>query len=243
MTFNLDMVSFWQQGDVISHAVLLLLLAMSVTSWAIIISKSVQLAWWQHANSGALDKFWQAKNLDAGTQELKRMLPFRLLVEQGCRAVQHYQEHRPGIQAQLDAQMSLVEIVTRALRQALNRATADLERGQVFLASIGSVAPFVGLLGTVWGIYHALAVIGATGQSTLDKVAGPVGESLIMTAIGLFVAIPAVLAYNAFHRVQRLIIADLDGFAHDLLTYFTMGSHVQKLSNQKSSNEKSTEKN
>ena len=122
--------------------------------------------------------------------------------------------------------------MTRALRQALNRATADLERGQVFLASIGSVSPFVGLLGTVWGIYHALAVIGATGQASLDKVAGPVGEALIMTAIGLFVAIPAVLAYNAFNRVQRLIVADLDGFAHDLLVYFTTGSHTQKLPEQ-----------
>jgi biopolymer transport protein ExbB len=228
MTFNLDMGSFWQQGDAISHAVLLLLVAMSVTSWAIIFSKSVQLAWWQHANSGALDRFWQAHDLDAGVRELSRMLPFRLLVERGSNAIQYYEQHRTGTQSQLDAQLSLTELVTRALRQALNRATADLERGQVFLASIGSVAPFVGLFGTVWGIYHALAVIGATGQSTLDKVAGPVGEALIMTAVGLFVAIPAVLAYNAFNRVQRLIIADLDGFAHDLLMYFTMGSRTQK---------------
>ncbi len=225
MTFNLDLAGFWQQGDVVSHLVLLLLLAMSVTSWSIIIGKSVQLAWWQHGNSGALDRFWQASNLEAGLGELARLVPFRLLVERGRAAVVHYENHRSGLQAQLDAQLSLTEIVTRSLRQALNRATADLERGQVFLASIGSVAPFVGLFGTVWGIYHALAVIGATGQSTLDKVAGPVGEALIMTAVGLFVAIPAVLAYNAFNRVQRLVIADLDGFAHDLLMYFTMGSH------------------
>ena len=234
MTFNLDLVSFWQQGDAVSHAVLLLLIAMSVISWSIIISKSVQLAWWQHTNSGALDKFWQAKNLDAGLRELDRMLPFRLLVEQGSKAVHHH-EQRTGSPTQLDAQMSLVEIVTRALRQGLNRATADLERGQVFLASIGSVSPFVGLFGTVWGIYHALAVIGATGQASLDKVAGPVGEALIMTAIGLFVAIPAVLAYNAFSRVQRLIVADLDGFAHDLLVYFTMGLHTTKNSDTKKS--------
>ncbi|HQQ75394.1 MAG TPA: MotA/TolQ/ExbB proton channel family protein [Pseudomonadales bacterium] len=226
MEFNLDMFSFWQQGDVVSHAVLILLVVMSVTSWAIIFSKSVQLAWWQHANGGALDRFWQAQNLEAGVVELARMVPFRLLVEHGNDAVQHYNSHRPGMQAHLDAQLPVTELVTRALRQALNRATADLERGQVFLASIGSVSPFVGLLGTVWGIYHALAVIGATGQASLDKVAGPVGEALIMTAIGLFVAIPAVLAYNAFNRVQRLVMADLDGFAHDLLMYFTMGSHV-----------------
>jgi biopolymer transport protein ExbB len=234
MEFNLDMFSFWERGDVISHAVLLLLVLMSVTSWTIIFSKSVQLAWWQHANSGALDRFWQAQNLDDGEQELKRMLPFRLLVDHGKNAMQHYQSHQTDMQAHLDAQLPLTEVVTRALRQALNRATADLERGQVFLASIGAVSPFVGLLGTVWGIYHALAVIGATGQASLDKVAGPVGEALIMTAIGLFVAIPAVLAYNAFNRVQRLIIADLDGFAHDLLMYFTMGAHVaQKTLDQK----------
>ena len=234
MEFNLDMFSFWQQGDAVSHAVLILLVVMSITSWTIILSKSVQLAWWQHANGGALDRFWQAPNIETGALELKRMLPFYLLVEHGKNAVQHYQSHHIGMQAHLDAQLPLTELVTRALRQALNRATADLERGQVFLASIGSVAPFVGLLGTVWGIYHALAVIGATGQASLDKVAGPVGEALIMTAIGLFVAIPAVLAYNAFNRVQRLVMADLDGFAHDLLMYFTMGSHVvQKTLDQK----------
>lgn len=224
MTFQLDLVSFWEQGDAISHAVLLLLVGMSVVSWAIILGKSVQLAWWQHGNSGALDRFWQAPDLEAGLLQLGTMAPFRLLVERGRQAAAHYRQHEGALQAQLEAQLSLGELVTRALRQALNRATADLERGQVFLASIGSVAPFVGLFGTVWGIYHALAAIGMTGQASLDKVAGPVGEALIMTAVGLFVAIPAVLAYNAFNRVQRLILADLDGFAHDLLVYFTLGA-------------------
>ena len=224
MKFDLDVVSFWQQGDVVSHAVLFLLLSMSITSWTIIISKSVQLAWWQHASHRALESFWQAKNIAVGVEALARMAPVRLLVERGSKAATHYQDHQQDARGHLDAQLSLTELVTRALRQALNRATADLERGQVFLASIGSVAPFVGLFGTVWGIYHALAAIGTTGQASLDKVAGPVGEALIMTAIGLFTAIPAVLAYNAFNRVQRLIIADLDGFAHDLLMYFTMGS-------------------
>lgn len=225
MTFDLNFVTFWQQGDAISHGVLILLLLMSVISWSIILGKSVQLAWWQHANSGAVDRFWQAQDLETGMSKLSRMQPFYLLVKHGILAVSHFQNHSPGIQAHLDAEMSLNEIVTRALRQALNRATSDLERGQVFLASIGSVSPFVGLFGTVWGIYHALAAIGVTGQASLDKVAGPVGEALIMTAIGLFVAIPAVLGYNAFNRVQRLIAADLDGFAHDLLMYFTTGTH------------------
>ncbi len=222
MTFDLDMATFWQQGDAVSHATLLLLLLMSIVSWAIILAKSVQMAWWQHWSRGALDRFWNARDIQTGLNELEKMLPFRMLVEHGRDAAAHYQSHKPGTQLHLDAHLSLTEIVTRALRQALNRAASDLERGQVFLASIGSVSPFVGLFGTVWGIYHALAAIGMTGQASLDKVAGPVGEALIMTAIGLFVAIPAVLAYNAFNRVQRLLMADLDGFAHDLLVYFTL---------------------
>ncbi len=222
--FTLDFVSFWQQGDVVSHSVLLLLAMMSLCSWAIIINKTVQMAWLQHGGGRALARFWRAPNLDVGLQMLARMLPFRLLVEQGHLALSRYHSDHEGIRAHLDAQLSLSDLVTRGLRQGLNRAMAELEQGQTFLASIGAVAPFVGLLGTVWGIYHALTVIGASGQASLDKVAGPVGEALIMTAIGLFVAIPAVLAYNAFNRVQRLIASDLDGFAHDLHVYFTLGS-------------------
>jgi biopolymer transport protein ExbB len=229
MSFNLDLATFWQQGDSISHAVFLLLVAMSILSWAIIISKSVRLGrlqrvWSSQGSADIIEQFWQAKKLSAGIALLERMPPFQQLVKQAQKAAEHYRKHHetPDSRA-LDGQMSLNELVTRALRQSLSRATVELERGQIILASIGSVAPFVGLFGTVWGIYHALALIGASGQATLDKVAGPVGESLIMTAFGLFVAIPAVLAYNAFTRVQRLIIADLDGFAHDLHTYFSLG--------------------
>jgi biopolymer transport protein ExbB len=113
------------------------------------------------------------------------------------------------------------------LRQALNRATADLERGQVFLASIGAVSPFVGLLGTVWGIYHALVGIGISGQASIDKVAGPVGEALIMTALGLAVAIPAVLGYNALTRANKGVLNKLNRFAHQLHAYFITGSPMQ----------------
>ncbi|MBR4877852.1 MAG: MotA/TolQ/ExbB proton channel family protein, partial [Rhodocyclaceae bacterium] len=112
------------------------------------------------------------------------------------------------------------------LRQSLAAATARLESGLTLLASIGSTAPFIGLFGTVWGIYHALIQISASGAATIDKVAGPVGESLIMTAFGLFVAIPAVLAYNAFTRANRLELASLDAFAHDLHDYLTTGARL-----------------
>ncbi len=219
MEFNLDLATFWHQGDVITHSVLVLLLTMSLCSWAIIFKKSLKIAHLQHWSAGAVDRFWSAKDLDAGRAVLSKLAAYSELVERGAQARSSFQQHP----AQLGADLSLNEMVTRALRQGLNRVTAELEKGQTFLASVGSVSPFVGLLGTVWGIYHALSVIGATGQASLDKVAGPVGEALIMTAIGLFVAIPAVLAYNAFNRAQRLIVADLDGFAHDLHVYFTLG--------------------
>ena len=227
--FSLNLSSFWQQGDSVSHTVFLLLAAMSFLSWSIIISKGMQLGrlqrlWSSQGSSEIVEQFWQAADLQSGLSLLDRLPPFRQLVIQAQHACEHWNEHHQSQQHHaLDGGMSLNELVTRALRQALSRATVELERGQIILASIGSVAPFVGLFGTVWGIYHALASIGASGQATLDKVAGPVGETLIMTAFGLFVAIPAVLAYNAFIRVQRLILADLDGFAHDLHTYFSMG--------------------
>ena len=115
------------------------------------------------------------------------------------------------------------EFLTRALRNAMAHAQARVERGLTFLASVGSTAPFIGLFGTVWGIYHALAGLAGATQVVLDKVAGPVGEALIMTAAGLFVAIPAVLAYNASVRANRLVLAQLDGFAHDLHAYLVNG--------------------
>lgn len=229
MSFDLDLVSFWQQGDSVSHAVFLLLVGMSILSWAIIITKALQLGsmqrWWSSQGcDDIIEEFWQAKDLDTGMALLNRLPPFRRLLEQAQRASEHWKEHHESAPDHaLDGHMSLNELVTRALRHGLGRATVELERGQIILASIGSTAPFVGLFGTVWGIYHALALIGASGQATLDKVAGPVGETLIMTAFGLFVAIPAVLAYNAFTRVQRLILADLDGFAHDLQTWYSLG--------------------
>jgi biopolymer transport protein ExbB len=112
------------------------------------------------------------------------------------------------------------------LRRSIERSTARLESGLTVLASIGSSAPFIGLFGTVWGIYHALLAIGIAGQGTLDKVAGPVGEALVMTAVGLAVAIPAVLAYNAFVRANRMVLGELDGFAHDLFAFVSTGARA-----------------
>ena len=126
----------------------------------------------------------------------------------------------------LAASVDRSELITRTLRQEITRTSARLEGGLTLLASIGSTAPFIGLFGTVWGIYHALIAIASSGQVQIDRIAGPVGEALVMTAAGLAVAIPAVLAYNAFTRVNRVALAELDGFAHDLLALLTTGSRV-----------------
>ncbi len=141
-------------------------------------------------------------------------------------ATQHHRQQQRSRAERLGDQSSLSDLVVRTLRQTLVRENLRLESGLSVLASIGAVAPFVGLFGTVWGIYHALLGISAGGLTTLDKVAGPVGEALIMTAAGLAVAIPAVLAYNAFTRANRVTIAELDGFAHDLHTYLTTGAKL-----------------
>jgi biopolymer transport protein ExbB len=132
------------------------------------------------------------------------------------------------LQGSLGAQADQSELITRALRQAINRGAAQLESGLTLLASVGSTAPFVGLFGTVWSIYHALVSIAAAGQVQIDRVAGPVGEALIMTAFGLAVAIPAVLAYNAFTRTQRLTTARLEGFAHALHAYLVSGVRLER---------------
>jgi biopolymer transport protein ExbB len=129
-------------------------------------------------------------------------------------------------ESSMAARIDRSELITRALRQRINEAAARLESGQTMLASVGATAPFVGLFGTVWGIYHALLNIASNAQIAIDKVAGPVGEALIMTAFGLAVAIPAVLAFNAFTRSNRMVLGQLDGFAHDLHATLTTGSRV-----------------
>jgi len=222
MHANFDFATFWSQGDGVSHAIALLLLGLSVASWAVILGKGWKLWQLRHRAPAAMDSFWHAATLQEGLDRLEPAPPFADLARRGSQAVSHFESHA-GSPHHLDSHLSASELVTRALRQGIARTSSRLESGQTLLASIGSTAPFIGLFGTVWGIYHALATIGMTGQSSLDKVAGPVGEALIMTAAGLFVAIPAVLAYNTFNRSLRVIGGDLDAFAHDLHTFLTTG--------------------
>lgn len=202
-------------GDGVSRSVAALLLLMSVASWVVILWK----AWLLRGGTGdvarSIAAFWQSASLGDAEQRL-RSFDRAALVWPAVSAVRQLAvEPDP---ATLGGAVDRAQRLTRVLRDALHAALRRLQSGQILLATVGATAPFVGLLGTVWGIYGALTgIAGETGGFTIDKVAGPVGEALIMTAFGLAVAIPAVLAYNVFGRVVSRIEAELEGFAHDLL--------------------------
>lgn len=204
------LAQIWSAGDAVSRAVALLLLAMSVSAWVVILWKAWVLTRVRADLARAVPAFWAAPDLQAGRERLATLDRERVLLPALEAALL-----RPEA-GTLDAGSEAESRLTRRLRDALHRALAQLQSGQVLLASVGSTAPFVGLFGTVWGIYHALVGLSAGGSISLDKVTGPVGEALIMTAAGLAVAIPAVLAYNLFGKQVASCEADLEGWAHDL---------------------------
>ncbi|POM20100.1 MotA/TolQ/ExbB proton channel family protein [Burkholderia cepacia] len=213
MAIPTGVVHYLESGDAITHAVAYVLLAMSVASWCFLLMKAWLLVRAKRQGPRALAAFWRAPSLDAGITALAGADRERVFVPLAEAARDAADEQDP---AALAARVERSERVLRALRHAMLRSQRRLEFGQVLLASIGSTAPFVGLLGTVWGIYHALGSIAASGQAQIENVAGPVGEALIMTAFGLVVAIPAVLAYNILGRLVRQLAEELDGFARDL---------------------------
>ena len=202
--------SFWATSDGVGRLVALLLLAMSVSSWVTICWKAWVLRRARRDIERAVPAFWAAGDLKDARARLAALDRELVLVPLLDAAMQAPRAGTLETGAHLDSQL------TRRLRDALHRGLAHLQFGQVLLASIGSTSPFVGLFGTVWGIYHALAAISQAGAITVDKVAGPVGEALVMTAAGLAVAIPAVLAYNVFGKWVGAAEAELEGFAHDL---------------------------
>ncbi len=225
MNQTLGFAHYWAQGDAITHSVAYVLLLMSIVSWYYIFSKAWS-SWRIRHSAGALEGFWKAPTLNDAISIVKIADSENVYAPL---ATQSAQAANVGSQAgSLNASVDPSELITRTLRQEINRVSSRLESGLTLLASVGSTAPFVGLFGTVWGIYHALLAVSAAGTVQIDKVAGPVGEALIMTALGLVVAIPAVLAYNAFTRVNRITLAELDGFAHDLHAFLTTGSRVGK---------------
>ena len=205
----MNWVDLIAQGDGVSKTVALLLLVMSVSSWVVILWKG----WLLHRAKGDVARstaaFWQARSIDEARPKVEAF-DRAALVSPLIAAIKT--EQGDTLAAAGDKSQQL----TRVLRDALHLVLHKLQFGQVLLATVGSTAPFVGLLGTVWGIYHALIGISSAGQITIDKISGPVGEALIMTAAGLAVAIPAVLAYNVLGRTIGRIEADLEGFARDL---------------------------
>ncbi len=202
--------AFWAQSDLIGRAVALLLLAMSVSGWALILWKTWLLRRARRGLVRAVPAFWAAAGVNEGRDALQNFDTEQLLLPLLDAATAETRA------ATLDAAGRRESRLTRRLRDALHAVLARLQFGQVLLASVGATAPFVGLFGTVWGIYHALVSISAAGNITIEKISGPVGEALIMTAAGLAVAIPAVLAYNVFGKMVAACEADLEGFAHDL---------------------------
>lgn len=224
MNESLDLAHFWAHLDLVARFVLALLLFGSITCWYLIVTKTVQVYRTSLRSRRFLKAFWDAPNLDAVARDIKAQGssdPFSHLLHHGFTALDHL-SRREEAASLIDAGAP-DEMLTRALRRAIEEDKAHMEFGQSFLATVASSAPFVGLFGTVWGIYHALAAISLTGQSTLDKVAGPVGEALIMTGIGLAVAIPAAIAYNSFARVNRNVMSRLNSFAYDIFNFMATG--------------------
>lgn len=219
----IGVLGFWIQADGVGRSAAALLLLMSIATWYLLVTKTLQLWRTRREAERALEAFWQAPELSQAIERMRAVAPaspFYDVAAEGAAARMHHDLHVHGSLAE---SLDVSEFVTRALRRAVQRVSAKLDSGLAVLASVGATAPFVGLFGTVWGIYHALIGIGFTGQATIDKVAGPVGEALIMTAFGIAVAVPAVLGYNFLLRAHRVIAAELDGFAHDLHAYLATG--------------------
>ncbi len=225
----------WAQGDFVTRSVAILLLLMSVASWAVIVIKTLALLRLKKQTRLAHD-FWHSEYFAVALNKLGTEAdnPFRNMALEGREAVAHHRKTSEHLHDALD----ISDWVTRTLRYCVEGCTQRLQSGLAILASVGSTAPFIGLFGTVWGIYHALVAIGMSGQSSIDKVAGPIGEALIMTAFGLAVAIPAVLGYNALVRGNKKVINAMNSFAHDLHAYFVTGARVSAEKAQDGANSK-----
>ncbi len=212
--------ALWKQGDFVARGTLIILIIMSIGTWYIGIVKYIEQARlfkdWREAEA----KFWAAKHVTDGMAQLRQDSAFRFMAEEGAIAVKDYSA-MPKQQLDLNAWLAM------SLDRAVDVINNRVQTGLAFLATVGSTAPFVGLFGTVWGIYHALTAIGIAGQASIDKVAGPVGEALIMTALGLAVAVPAVLGYNWLVRRNRVAMEEVRRFGSGLQMTLLGGGHTQ----------------
>jgi len=198
----------WKGGDIVARITLGILVIMSMGSWYVIITKVYEQAKMNAQARAAEKTFWRAPSVRQGAEGLKSGSPFRFMAESGLEASTTH----TGLLGNVD----LNTWISMSIQRALENVQSRMQDGLAFLATVGSTAPFVGLFGTVWGIYHALTAIGIAGQASIDKVAGPVGEALIMTALGLAVAVPAVLGYNWLIRRNKVAMDQVRGFGADL---------------------------
>jgi len=207
--------ALWAQGDIIARGTLIIMILMSAGTWYVLVTKLIQQQGLL-SQAKASRKFWEAKDLTQSLNTYKPDSAFRAVAEDGILAVKQHS-------ARTGEKIELPEWLALQLQRSVERVSGQLQNGLSLLATVGSCSPFVGLFGTVWGIYHALIAIGLAGQASIDKVAGPVGEALIMTAIGLAVAVPAVLGYNWLVRRNKVILDSLRGFAADMHANLAMG--------------------
>src|SRR5262250_2228007 len=213
------LAALWASGDIIARSVLVLLLIMSLASWYVMLTKLWDQRKLKQSARVVEKQFWTAPSVKDGVERLKKGDDFRAVAEDGLRAASHHD-------GRLTDRIDLNEWITMSLQRASEQVQSKMHMGLGLLATVGSVAPFVGLFGTVWGILNALVNIGIAGQASIDKVAGPVGEELIMTAIGLFVAVPAVMGYNWLLGRNKTLQDALRNFAADLHAYLVGGARV-----------------
>jgi biopolymer transport protein ExbB len=217
---------FLGQSDFVGKSLFIILLLMSAVSWFYIATKTISQILTKKRSQAFMDFFWNSSSLDAVQHEINTHgvdNPFSHLTSHALFARAHHA--KVGV-AKLEEAGSVSDFLTRTMRRVIDEETTRLENGLTVLASVGATAPFVGLFGTVWGVYHALVAIGSSGTASLEQIAGPVGEALIMTGLGLAVAIPAVLGYNALVRSNRVLLGRLDAFAHDLFAFLTTGQQA-----------------
>jgi biopolymer transport protein ExbB len=216
--------ALWKQGDFVSRGTLIILVIMSMGSWYIMFVKVYEQSKLYRQAREVQAKFWSAGSVQEGIEKLKPGTPFRYIAESGIKATQHHE-------GKLLEQIDLNTWITMSIQRAVDNVSSRLQDGLAFLATVGSTSPFVGLFGTVWGIYHALTAIGIAGQASIDKVAGPVGEALIMTAFGLAVAVPAVLGYNWLVRRNKVALEHLRAFGADLHMVLMSGNTKRAAAN------------
>lgn len=208
--------ALWKEGDIVAKSTLFILVLMSIGTWYIMVTKFIQQAKIKRQGKEAEAKFWDAASIDTAAETLDEASAYRFIAEKGINSTK---KHGGNLLERIDFNTW----VTISIQRAIDKIQSHLSGGLAFLATVGSTAPFVGLFGTVWGIYHALTAIGISGQASIDKVAGPVGEALIMTAIGLAVAVPAVLGYNWLTRRNKAVLDNVRTFGSDLHTVLLSG--------------------